>query len=228
MRTTRLCVVLHRIRPPLPVRPIIQSHARSLSRPDSLDDDPFRLQRNDAPLTMEAANGLAPQNPQRARERATDQEARPGSHAHPETLHKARRLHRLPKAMNGRVPEPSPSARLYRLAREKLLDFSRSLEVSTPLPAERPSPLINPNTLIPPTECEASVQDRGSTQTPRGRKRRSELTSGMEPFSPKRSRLAGPEPQQPPLRDEPADPDSRVRAQASPELETERTHQSVV
>jgi hypothetical protein len=123
-----------------------------------------------------------------------------------------------PGTMSGRVPESGPRTVLYKLAREKLLDFARSLESSTTsFPAEWQSPSITPVTRVSRTDRERFVQDRGDlAQAPvavQGRKRRREVAPGVEPMpsAPKRARLAGPQLQQLLLQREQADSDPKAK-----------------
>lgn len=118
--------------------------------------------------------------------------------------------------MNGRIPEPRPRTVLYKRAREKLLDFARSLEPTTASPAEPQSTVATGGTRVPEADCEASVQDRDNpVQAPtpgEGRKRRRDIASGSEPSFPKRPRLTGPRLQQLPPQGEQADSDPKAKA----------------
>jgi hypothetical protein len=124
----------------------------------------------------------------------------------------------LSRTMNGGVPEPGPRTVLYKLAREKLLDFTRSLESSTASPTDWQSPSITPITRASRTGyCERPVQDRGNlVQAPiriQKRKRRSDEAPEVEPIpsAPKRARLAGPQLQQLSLQPEQTESDPKAK-----------------
>ena len=120
--------------------------------------------------------------------------------------------------MNGGVPEPGPRTVLYKLAREKLLDFTRSLESSASSPTDWHGPSITPITRVSRTgDCERPVHDRGNLVPAsirmQKRKRRGDEASGVEPIppAPKRARLAGSQLQQLFLQREQAESDPKAK-----------------